>query len=113
VRYKFEYSGFGLITTYVKSVSIATLTQVIIMLGFSIQLYFPLRGFWEKIGMTGIKFVQEGNLAHKTLPISVTNSLNDRIVSTQMYQSPLTEYIACFIALIVGYSGFIGRVGNL
>jgi hypothetical protein len=27
--------------------------------------------------------------------------------------SPLTEYIACFIALIVGYSGFIGRVGNL
>lgn len=43
---KYINIGFGLITTYIKPVSIATITHIIIILGFSIQLYFPLRGFW-------------------------------------------------------------------
>lgn len=47
------------------------------------------------------------------LPVSVTNVLNDRLVSQGLFQSALTDYIACFISLIVGYSAIIGRVGNL
>lgn len=30
-----------------------------------------------------------------------------------LQSSPFTDYIACFISLIIGYSGLIGRVGNL
>lgn len=30
-----------------------------------------------------------------------------------LVSSPLTDYIACFISLIVGYSALIGRIGNL
>jgi hypothetical protein len=92
-------------------VSIATITHIIIILGFSIQLYFPLRGFWEIIGLSGAKFQQ--NPSSNILPVSITNSLNDRQASQTLSQSPLTDYIACFISLIIGYSGFIGRVGNL
>ncbi len=47
------------------------------------------------------------------LPISITNYLNDRQVSQMLQSSPLTDYIACFISLIVSYSAVIGRVGNL
>lgn len=43
----FSYNiGFGLITTYIKPVSIGSLTHIIIIFGLCLQLYFPFRGFW-------------------------------------------------------------------
>jgi hypothetical protein len=47
------------------------------------------------------------------LPISVTNVLNDRLVSQMQHSSALTDYIACFISLIIVYSSVAGRIGNL
>lgn len=103
--------GFGFITGYVKPVATASLTHVIIILGLSIQLYFPFRGFWEIIGLSGNKWATRND--DDVLPVSVTNYLNDRQVSQMLQSSPLTDYIACFISLIVCYSAVAGRVGNL
>jgi hypothetical protein len=47
------------------------------------------------------------------LPISVTNVLNDRLVSQMQQSSALTDYIACFISLVIVYSSVAGRIGNL
>lgn len=104
------FIGFGLITTYIKTSSTASLTHVIIILGLSMQLYFPFRGFWEIIGLTGMKAT---NANDDVLPVSVTNVINDRQVSQTEVQSALTDFIACFISLIAAYSTVIGRVGNL
>ena len=75
------------------------------------QLYFPFRGFWEIIGLSGTLWGTRND--DDVLPISITNYLNDRQVSQMLQSSPLTDYIACFISLIVSYSAVIGRVGNL
>lgn len=105
-----HYIGFGFITGYIKSASTASLAHLIIMLGLSIQLYFPFRGFWEIIGLSGMKWDRPNS---NILPVSVTNAGIDRQVSQMLVSSPFTDYIACFISLVVGYSAVIGRVGNL
>ena len=99
-----------MITTYIKHSSAASLTHLIIILGLSIQLYFPFRGFWEIIGLSGMKSEKNGD---DVLPVSVTNYGNDRQVSQMEISSALTDWIACFISLVIAYSGVIGRVGNL
>lgn len=110
MRYSTNDLGFGLIATYVKSVSVVSLAHVIIILGLSAQLYFPFRGFWEIIGVTGRKWLRNDD---DILPVSVTNVLNDRQSNQMLQSSPLTDFIACFISLIIGYSAVIGRIGNL
>lgn len=103
--------GFGFVTSYVRTVSIVSVTHVIIILGLSMQLYFPFRGFWEIIGLSGTKWSTRND--DDVLPVSVTNYFNDRQVSQMLVSSPLTDYIACLISIIIGYSSLIGRVGNL
>jgi hypothetical protein len=61
MRLFIPYLGFGLITTYIKSVSTASLIHVIIIFGLSLQLYFPLRGFWEIIGLSGSPWNSRNN----------------------------------------------------
>ncbi len=103
--------GFGLITTYIKPVSIGSIAHLIIIFGLSIQLYFPFRGFWEIIGLSGYKW--DARPDANILPVSITNVSNDRQASQMLSSSPLTDYIACFISLVIAYSGVIGRIGNL
>lgn len=103
--------GFGLITTYIKPVSVGSIAHLIIIFGLSIQLYFPFRGFWEIIGLSGYKW--DATPAANILPVSITNMSNDRQTSQMLSSSPLTDYIACFISLVIAYSGVIGRIGNL
>lgn len=88
----------------------ASLTHIIIILGLSVQLYFPFRGFWEIIGLAGQKWMRNDD---DVLPVSVTNVLNDRQSNQLLQSSPLTDFIACFISLIISYSAVIGRIGNL
>lgn len=80
--------GFGVITSYVQPVSTASFAHLIIILGLSIQLYFPFRGFWEIIGLSGLKWSSRNE--DDILPVSVTNVQNDRQVSQMLQSSPFT-----------------------
>lgn len=80
--YRLYCVGFGLLSTYVKAVSSASLTHIIIILGLSMQLYFPFRGFWEIIGLSGAKWTTRND--DDVLPVSITNFMNDRQTSQML-----------------------------
>jgi hypothetical protein len=80
--YIWNYLGFGLITTYVRAASVASLTHLIIIFGFSIQLYFPLRGMWAIISLPSPAQPQDRD---HVLPISVTNVVNDRHIDNLLW----------------------------